>query len=88
MAVGLSTLAELMAQANPCPHPHLLDRAKTLVSDGHSTMALCSMCYRVMRRLVERAEQGDRPGMEETSSALLALGYDPQDAQRFWEDLP
>lgn len=81
-------LSTSLAAAHPCPHPAALGHAKVVVSDGESVMALCSSCYRTMRHLVARAEDGRRPELGEVTSALVALGYTPEDAERFWEDLP
>ena len=81
-------LTDRLAVAQPCPHPDALHRSKVVVSDGETAMALCSACYRTMRHLVSRAESGNRPELEEVASALVALGYTPEDAARFWEDLP
>ncbi len=88
MATGISPLYAQMAGAQPCPHPRVLVRAKILVSDGEASMVLCPTCYRALRGLVTRAESGDRPALADTTAQLVALGYTPEDAIRFWEDLP
>ncbi|HUY55360.1 MAG TPA: hypothetical protein VMV23_09410 [Candidatus Nanopelagicaceae bacterium] len=74
--------------AQPCPHPAAAQKAKIVVSDGDTHTALCMACYSAMKHLVERAEMGQRPELPEVSSTMVALGYTPMDAERFWEDLP
>jgi len=80
----LDALREFTAAEVLCPHPEERARSVIFVRDpaGGPSMGLCTGCKRAMEDLIER-----RASRLEVLEVFESLGYQPEDAERFFSDM-